>query len=868
MIVGVRNLRVAVFVIVDAVAVIIRIRDIRIAITIGIQLEVRSRLIHGAIRVGHRNWNIELFRGVLAQLGLIREGHGDLTGGLVDGANGVALRRLEVLWNFELGALRSVDLILSRVTVFVLPGLGKRRLGLRLLTRNNKLVLVRWLEDRVLVRRNGENRVSASDDATLGLRVTGFVLHRGTVLVENRHLQFIVTHDDWERKRLTRLLSSRLKRHNTSRRINLDLIRLDTLRQRTELKESLLRLLLLDVCGSRVVELRIRGSLCLLRRVNLVVRQVVTTYSEGIHSQNKIASSRLTLSDLQTSSERITRLCIRRNIELTARDLGSFIHLGGWALLYRVAVLVIPLNVVVQVLGKRQTRSIRLYLVTNRCPVISGVLIHHIKLQRLRRKRDVPTGVAVGSVTDQGTVTTEELRVSTSIQISTEAWASPLTKRPRVQHTNIIRQWVAGLVINADVAPVHVHVLGVQVTVSPRPLVMRTSQGAKLALWNNSAAVVGVAVDTLPAQLELTISTSGGSQGLCDPLFRVLGNLLINPLLQPLLISRSPVFATQRLARKVILRILLNLAYCVIGEVGANHLQPSGRNIPTINFTHGVVVQTPQQHMQVPKRLTSVSATVTTRTSTFLPLVLRKVLRQLILLRVLDGHTRDLVITPRTVPLSRRRCNITNGREDTSSRLVHQTILIRHVLRKLRPHADLLALVITLTPIRASGQTNRCIRIKETGRTNGIGVRRHLDREVTVRIRLGVVHRRRVLSIHTLVPLRVDLDTRNGVTGILNIAETNTGLNNLLNRTRDRALLVRLAWRINGLLVTANGWCISRRRRIGILIRLRSRRSFLRKRNRLRERRNQRKRQRSRSHRRAATTSDVILLHRKFLPRK
>ena len=47
-----------------------------------------------------------------------------------------------------------------------------------------------------------------------------------------------------------------------------------------------------------------------------------------------------------------------------------------------------------------------------------------------------------------------------------------------------------------------------------------------------------------------------------------------------------------------------------------------------------------------------------------------------------------------------------------------------------------------------------------------------------------------------------------------------------------------------------------------------SRLFLLRERNRLRQRCNQRKRQRSRSNRRATTTCNVILLHRKFLPRK
>ena len=241
-------------------------------------------------------------------------------------------------------------------------------------------------------------------------------------------------------------------------------------------------------------------------------------------------------------------------------------------------------------------------------------------------------------------------------------------------------------------------------------------------------------------------------------------------------------------------------------------------------------------------------------------------LRQLILLRILDGHARDLVAAPVTIALGRRRRIRTDTREDTSSRLVHQPVLIRQVIRKLRPHADLLALVVALTTISTSGQTNRSVSVKETGRTIGIDIRCHLDRKVTVRIRLGVVHRRRVLSVLTLVPLGVNLDALKRLTRVLHVTETNTGLNNLLDRTRDRTFLVCLTRRINGLA------CVSRclgRRLLRIRVPFSKRRSSkLRSSHRLRERRNQRKRQRSRSHRRAATTSDVILLHRKFLPRK
>ena len=139
MIVDVRNLRVAVVLIRDAVTVIILVRDIRLAVTIGIQLELRLSVVGGTIRVGHNNRNVEFLLGVLVQLGLIRVGNGDLTGVLVD-LDFVTLRSLEVLRNSELGALRSLDLLLGRVALFIHLGEGRRRLGL--LARNNQLLLV------------------------------------------------------------------------------------------------------------------------------------------------------------------------------------------------------------------------------------------------------------------------------------------------------------------------------------------------------------------------------------------------------------------------------------------------------------------------------------------------------------------------------------------------------------------------------------------------------------------------------------------------------------------------------------------------------------------------------------------------------
>ena len=180
---------------------------------------------------------------------------------------------------------------------------------------------------------------------------------------------------------------------------------------------------------------------------------------------------------------------------------------------------------------------------------------------------------------------------------------------------------------------------------------------------------MGIAIDALPAQLELAVSAGGGGQGLCDPAFRIRRYLLVDPALQTSLINRGPTVATKCLAREVSLRIRLNLVHCVISEVGTNNLQTSGRDVLRIKFAHLVVVLSALQNVKVPESLTSVVTTVTTRTSAFCPLLLGQVLRQLVLLRVADGHTGDLVATPFAITLGGRGGG--RQREDTSCRLVH-----------------------------------------------------------------------------------------------------------------------------------------------------------------------------------------------------
>ena len=143
MIVRVRNLRVAVVTVRDAVVIVILVLGVRLTVTIGIQLELRLNVVLAAFRVRHRHRNIELLNGVLVQLRLVRERHRDHTGVLVN-LDLIALRRLEVFRNRELRTLRSLRVL----TVLA----SERRGRLGLLARNNQLVLILRLKAvRVLV---------------------------------------------------------------------------------------------------------------------------------------------------------------------------------------------------------------------------------------------------------------------------------------------------------------------------------------------------------------------------------------------------------------------------------------------------------------------------------------------------------------------------------------------------------------------------------------------------------------------------------------------------------------------------------------------------------------------------------------------
>ena len=153
MIIRVRNLRVAIFLVRNAVVIVVLVLSVRRTVVIGIQLELRIRLIGAAIRVGHRNRNIELLNSVLIQLRPIRERNRNLTSGLIN-ADLIALRSSEVLTNSKLRTLRSSYIL----TILISKGRGR----LRLLTRNNQLTLIRRLKLLVVLSTRLLNRDSDS----------------------------------------------------------------------------------------------------------------------------------------------------------------------------------------------------------------------------------------------------------------------------------------------------------------------------------------------------------------------------------------------------------------------------------------------------------------------------------------------------------------------------------------------------------------------------------------------------------------------------------------------------------------------------------------------------------------------------------
>ena len=698
-----------------------------------------------------------------------------------------------------------------------------------------------------------EDRTRTSDLVAL------VILDRIAVLVVHRHLDSVIHHLHRDVEGLTLLASLRGKRHNTSGLVNLDLISSNTLRKLLLIQEELSRLkLLFNRRCIRVIKLRLRHRRGANLRILRLIRQVRGGYRKRILRKHR---ARVVLALVQTRSKRITVLNISRHRQRARLNRRIRIRHHRSTRTYRIAILISPLDEVLKTFTNRQTSRQRLNGLTNTSPIVIGVLLQNIKLQRRRIQRNIPIAIRRRTRRNQCTVATKDLGRRTRI------WAIPMTQRPRIQRTNIIRQDIAVLIQNLHIRPVGIDVLRRTVTRSPAALIMRISKRVQLARRRSQAtrsALPAIAPQTLPVQTEVTLSIRGGLHRLSNPPLRISRYLLINPTLQTLLIINSPPLATQRLTREILLHMLMDRLDRLIRQVRTNNLQTSSRHIIAVLLRHCRMVQRTLGNTQVPKRITPVVTSKTTALR-LSPLILRQVLRQRSLLSVLNRHTLNTITSPLTITLSVRSNQ--RIREHTSSRLVHQTVLTRQILRQLRPHTNLLTTVIILR----NRLTNSSVSCELTLHTLSVGIRCHVQREVTVFIRLGVVHRRSMHRVNTLVPLRIHLHTLQGFTGILHVAETNSGFNDLLDRTGNRALLISLTRRMDRIRIRFN----IRSRRLGrrlrsirILSRLSSRLILLRKRNRLRQRRDQCKRQRSRSNRRATTTCNIILLHRKFLPRK
>ena len=278
MIIRVRNLRIRVILIRDAVIIVILILGIRRPITISIQLKVSVHRISAAILIRHRNRNIKLFDRALIQLRLIRELNTDHTSGLIN-RHRVTLRSRKAVSNSELRTLRNIYTLTTLIS--------KRRSRRSLHTRNNQLTLILRLDSCCGGVRYREWGIGTGNNASLGLRLAVFALHRIAALVENRDLQVLVAHHNWERERLTNLVSVRSEGHNASRGIKRNLILSDALWQCAKFELCLFRLGFFGV-GSRVVELWLGRSSLSRLRLDLVVLKVFTSHSESIQSQHQV----------------------------------------------------------------------------------------------------------------------------------------------------------------------------------------------------------------------------------------------------------------------------------------------------------------------------------------------------------------------------------------------------------------------------------------------------------------------------------------------------------------------------------------------------------------------------------------------------
>ena len=402
-------------------------------------------------------------------------------------------------------------------------------------------------------------------------------------------------------------------------------------------------------------------------------------------------------------------------------------------------------------------------------------------------------------------------------------------------------------------------------------------------LRSNLARLIRVnAVRTLELNQVVAIAVSFRDDALSDPI-RILRDLLVDPSLQLQLIIDIPAGATQVmvlvLRTLVLLNVLLNLKHSLIGKVRRNNLKTLDTAIILI-ADDLLLTKTAKALVQVPVRLT-VEGTALFTVGSLLSVIhlapLGLVAKHLLCISTLDENL---------VRTSQGALSRTGAPAGTTSSVRNSAI--RHLTLTVATDHLVFVTVIAVDPdlhlLATTASSDVVLRVKLTVLTIRIDIRTHVNCVRTVFIHSRLVHRRSNRWIVTslalgrlLKPLRVHSralkvlpHTGAGRRQRLTKATLCSGITirrsrELVveqDRTRNSLLTIDYTRRVNRIRIRfTRGSCSLRLRRISTR---NNSRSILRKRNRLRQRRNQRKRQRSRSNRRATTTCNVILLHRKI----
>ena len=616
----VRNLRVGavllLLVIRDAVAVVVLILGVRRAVTIGVQLEVCGCVVLRTVRVGHLDRDIEVLDSLSVQL--LRSRHSDFTGGLVD-IDRVALRSSEVIRDGELRTLRRVDGLLGDVAVLVLLLDGRRR-RLRL-TRNNSLVLILRL-DRVSIRRCNNKR---RDSWCRGAICVGH-LHRHIGLVTRRRI----------RREGHRNLTGLLVDPNLVALWDLEIGRNLELRRLLLLVLSLelVRAQLLDVIGLGVVEgRRLRSELLAnLALSNLILRHPAHQHGKRIGGDTTAAFTGLLIDRVQVRRERRRRInTVREQLGITSiqwarrkRGISSSSLNLITGLDNLTSVRVDPLNLVVQILNelRRNTRGLRLHLITRLSRIIAGVMRCDIELDVIRVQRHIvrthkaglglvhlrgPTVIRVVPSHRQVTVGVERRRQTSAFSLLRgDKQPIPVDVLRQVFSTTTSRARLPGTVLRGRRNRAK---QAIRVVLRPiRERHLRTVITRQIGVDQRTVVIATRLTAPTEGALKLqgvvAVLANDGLGGLGDPLvLAFFGHLAFDPVLQRSFLITRPPTATDLIDFKVLRSFLVNRFDRVVRQVRAVDLQPLSGHIRLVVGVRQVLHERALGAPQVPEDL-------------------------------------------------------------------------------------------------------------------------------------------------------------------------------------------------------------------------------------------------------------------------